>query len=141
LPYEGVHQPVILKRETHDLNKARCARSYHKDRAAHAKLNRWKVIVVFKAFFDDAGTHQDSPITGIGGFVGSEVAATSLETDWQAVLDEFAEEGVRAFHSFAREWGEEDFANIKRPSERRLGIGLHACWLVGLELCQFGAPL
>jgi hypothetical protein len=77
-------------------------------------------MMILTAYFDDAGTHADSEIVGVGGFVGPADLCRLLEDDWQGVLDEFAEHGIHSFHSYACEWGEEDFVRI--PHEIREAV-------------------
>jgi hypothetical protein len=55
-------------------------------------------MAIMKAFFDETGTHKASPITGIGGFVGSAKSWSVLEPKWQSVLNEFKDKGVDWFH-------------------------------------------
>jgi Protein of unknown function (DUF3800) len=53
---------------------------------------------LLRAYFDESGTHQESKITALAGFVGTEATWTTLEPKWQAILDQFADKGVRWFH-------------------------------------------
>lgn len=118
----------------------------------HASSDRWKVMMILKAYFDDAGTHAHSDIVGVGGFVGPADLCQSLEDDWQAVLDEFAQYGVRSFHSYSCEWGEEDFSGISREIREavrnrlarlvasRQGIAPIWCAVVNEDWDQIGDP-
>jgi hypothetical protein len=72
-------------------------------RAVGFDFDRWpdanaRAMALLKAFFDETGTHQGSPITGIGGFVGPCETWQQLEPQWAGVLAEFADKGVRWFH-------------------------------------------
>jgi hypothetical protein len=67
------------------------------------------------AYFDDAGTHRGSQATSIGGLVGTEATWSSFESDWLAVIANFKEYGLNAFHACDCEIGEGDFKNIHRP--------------------------
>jgi hypothetical protein len=55
-------------------------------------------MAMFKAFFDETGTHAESTTTGIGGYVGHASEWDKLEPQWDAVLSEFADKGVTWFH-------------------------------------------
>ena len=80
----------------------------------HAKANPWKGFAMIWGYFDDAGTHIDSEVTSIGGLVGTTDAWTEFEADWQAVIDDFKEYGLRAFHAYECEAGAGDFKRLNR---------------------------
>jgi hypothetical protein len=66
------------------------------------------------AYFDDAGTHAGSEVTSIGGLLGTARAWATLEADWAAVIDDFPEYGLTAFHAHDCQEGIGDFANFRR---------------------------
>jgi hypothetical protein len=72
-------------------------------------------MMMLKAFFDETATHDDSRVIGIGGFVGVEDAWTRLEPKWQAVLNEYADRGVRWFHMTDALAQRGQFAQIDKP--------------------------
>lgn len=55
--------------------------------------------MVLKAFFDDSGTHANSLITAIGGFVLGEAALGRAEADWGKLIDEYRQHGVTWYHA------------------------------------------
>lgn len=67
------------------------------------------------AYFDDSGTHAASEITTLGGLVGTDADWAALEADWCAVIDDFREHGLQAFHAADCERGGGDFAQIQKP--------------------------
>jgi hypothetical protein len=72
-------------------------------------------MALLKAFFDETGTHDDSPITGIGGFVGDVDSWAQLEPKWSDVLAEFADKGVKWFHMSEAIAQRGQFAQIEKP--------------------------
>ena len=49
-------------------------------------------------YFDEAGTHADSSVILVGGYVQSAQAWIPLEQEWKEVLKEEGLEGERAFY-------------------------------------------
>jgi hypothetical protein len=47
-----------------------------------------KVIAVLGAFFDDSGTHSDSPVVAIGGLLGTEAQWEAFAPRWDALVKE-----------------------------------------------------
>src|SRR5260370_15900668 len=86
----------------------------------HGRRNPWKGFAVIWAYFDDEGTHSASEVTSIGGLLGSLDAWTALEADWAAVINDFREYGLTAFHAYDCEAGLGDFAGF--PIEIRRAI-------------------
>jgi len=83
-------------------------------RILHSRSNPWKGLALIWAYFDDAGTHQGSEVTTIGGLVGTEQAWTAFEADWLAVINEFREYGLAAFHAYECEVREGNFERLSR---------------------------
>ncbi|MBS0234400.1 MAG: hypothetical protein JSR99_13055 [Proteobacteria bacterium] len=76
-----------------------------------------KAIAMVRAFFDDSGTHADSRVTAIGGFVASEKDIAALEAQWADTLADYHQYGVTWFHAV-------DVANCKEEWEK---VSLHVC--------------
>jgi hypothetical protein len=45
------------------------------------------MIAVLAAFFDDSGTHPDSPVVALGGLLGTDEQWNAFGTAWAALLD------------------------------------------------------
>jgi len=52
----------------------------------HPKSDRRKITVVLKAYFDDSGTHQQSEITSVAGFIGDIDAWSVFDGQWKPLL-------------------------------------------------------
>lgn len=50
------------------------------------------------AYFDESGTHRESPITAIGGFVATDEAWKKFELELAEILALYAGRGLRVFH-------------------------------------------
>ena len=61
----------------------------------HPAPVRFKAMALLKAYFDESGTHAESPVTAIAGFVGTKDAWRSVEADMLAALKLFEDKGVR----------------------------------------------
>lgn len=73
-----------------------------------------RYIIVIRAYLDDSGTHRDSPVVVVAGFLGSEDEWKALEPSWQARL---AQDGVKRFHMTHCLAGEKEFG--AKPRWRR----------------------
>lgn len=83
-------------------------------------------MVLLKAFFDESGTHGESAITAIGGYVATADTWIALEAHWRAELALLADKGVKTFHMCEAISGTDEYkrvdefhraAHIKRMSE------------------------
>jgi Protein of unknown function (DUF3800) len=72
-------------------------------------------MVMLRAYFDESGSHKDSPILAIAGAVAPERAWEPLEPKWQKILDEFVDKGVKEFHMYDCIHGFGQFTRIEEP--------------------------
>src|ERR1700730_13454032 len=79
----------------------------------HAASNPWKGFAVIWAYFDDAGTHAGSEVTSIGRLLGTAREWAALEADWAAVIDDFGEYGLTAFHAHDCQEGIGEFTSFR----------------------------
>ena len=73
------------------------------------------------AYLDESGTHAQSPVAMIGGFVASSELWVGLESDWGAVLDTFE---VPFFHASECEAGHGIYQSLSRTLRDLLFSGL-----------------
>ena len=79
--------------------------------ALHRSDDFVKAITMLKAYFDDSGTHGESRITAIGGYVCSGKTWESVEREWLDVLEDYRSRyGVTWYHAtdiarWTGEWG------------------------------------
>lgn len=73
-------------------------------------------MALLKAFFDETGTHGESGITAIGGFVGHAETWDAIEPQWWGVLEEFTHLGVRFFHMSELLAQRGQFERIDKPN-------------------------
>jgi hypothetical protein len=76
---------------------------------------------VLFAYLDESGTHAQSPVAMIGGFVASSELWARLEPDWTAVLDTFE---IPYFHASECEAGDGIYQNLSRTLRELLSSGL-----------------
>jgi hypothetical protein len=62
-----------------------------------------RYFVVFAAYYDESGTHDGSPITVLGGLVGSVDQWAGLEREWRKILKKYDLRFVRAKQLFHRQ--------------------------------------
>ena len=76
-------------------------------------------MVLARAYFDESGIHDGSPIVAVAGLMATEKRWTALEADWLAELGQFKAEGfpISAFHATECVYGERDFFGM--PKEIR----------------------
>lgn len=67
----------------------------------NARDNPWEPLLMIDArsYFDDSGTHRQSVVTIIGGYVATKTVWEQMEEPWRAVLNEFKDKGVHCFHA------------------------------------------
>src|SRR3990172_7676335 len=83
----------------------------------HARDNPFKTMVLVRAYFDESGIHDESPIIAAGGLMATEKRWTALEADWLVELGRFKCEGfpISAFHATECEIGAGEFFGIQKP--------------------------
>jgi hypothetical protein len=87
----------------------------------HPQSSRYKAVAVLYAYLDESGTHADSPLVMIGGFVARQPLWAALEPDWQERLDN---QGVPYFHASHCEAGGGIFSDVPEPRRNALFAGL-----------------
>ena len=82
----------------------------------HAAANRFKTMVMVRAYFDESGIHNGSPVIAAGGLLATAKRWSALESDWIAELNRFEDEGfpISAFHSTDCESGNGDFFGMQK---------------------------
>ena len=77
-------------------------------------LLRKEHLVVIVAYFDESGTHADSKVFALGGYVGLQTRWIALESDWSRALSQYS---ISCFHmtdfenqhgEFERGWDDEE---------------------------------
>jgi hypothetical protein len=58
------------------------------------------VLHIYDAFFDETGTHDNSPYVGVGGFLFKKAKAVAFERQWRRRVKPLLPDGVEAFHAF-----------------------------------------
>ena len=86
----------------------------------HSRRDPWRGFALIRAYFDDAGTHAGSEVTSIGGLLGTTDAWTALEADWEAVIADFREYGLTAFHAYDCEVGINEFSGFRVEVRRAI---------------------
>lgn len=71
-------------------------------RGTYGKRSCEREVAVLKAYFDDSGTHDGSPILVLGGLLGNEEQWDSFESQWNAKLQNPCRNKppIKAFHSY-----------------------------------------
>jgi hypothetical protein len=72
-------------------------------------------MALSKAFFDDTGTDQESSVVAIGGFVGSDTAWEKIEPNWESILGEVGDRGVKSMHTSEAIAQDGQFSLIDKP--------------------------
>ena len=63
-------------------------------------------MALLTAYFDDSGTHNNSPVVTYAGFIGREEVWADLESAWRALLKQH---GIKRFHLAHMEAGSGEF--------------------------------
>jgi hypothetical protein len=58
-------------------------------------MGKEEIIAMFRAFFDESGTHKESPVMVIAGYVSKLSLWTQFEREWKEVLSEY---NIKVFH-------------------------------------------
>ena len=84
---------------------------------------RWReggMLLMLKAYFDDAGTHNGSPIAVMGGLIGTVAQWERLEDRWgKQLADPLPEAGkprLQMFHMAECEASQGEFRDYSRPN-------------------------
>ena len=56
-------------------------------RLSRGGLQRWQISMPIQAFVDDSGSHSDSPVLILGGFVADQRQWVAFADEWQIALD------------------------------------------------------
>ena len=86
----------------------------------HPRSSKHKALAMLYAYFDDSGTHEDSPITAIAGYVGSKQVWEEIEKKWLGILADYKDYGVEWFHMAECVAQQGQFATIDKPSRNYL---------------------
>lgn len=87
----------------------------------HPTSSRYRVTAVLVAYVDESGTHAQSPVVMVGGFVGPESLWANFEPDWNEVLSNLK---VPYFHASECEAGNGIYQSLSRPLRESLFDGL-----------------
>ena len=77
---------------------------------------------MLKLYLDDTGTHEDSPIVGVGGFIGTEAQWAEFDGRWRAVLESPlpGKPTLSQWHSYDCRWGLKEFSGYSEPERDRV---------------------
>lgn len=81
----------------------------------------WDYMTVFSAYLDDSGTHDDSPLTIVGGIILSEQGSNDLQKAWRDTLIKY---GVEVFHGADCDAGYGEFGSWPRQKSHELSLEL-----------------
>jgi hypothetical protein len=90
-------------------------------RGLHPHSSRHKAVAVLFAYLDEGGTHAQSPVVTMGGFVAPAELWAKFEPDWQEKLDNLQ---VDYFHASPCEAGDKPYQHLSRPLRDSLFAGL-----------------
>jgi hypothetical protein len=78
-------------------------------------------LLMLKMYLDDTGTHDKSPVVGVGGLIGTQAQWTAFDTAWRALRDNpmDGKPPLSMWHSFDCRWGFDEFAGYNE-AERNL---------------------
>lgn len=71
-----------------------------------------------QAYFDDSGTHSNSLVTAIGGYVGASRTWDAVQIKWSEILSDYERYGVSWFHAADIERRDGEWRSV--PSNARL---------------------
>lgn len=72
---------------------------------------------MFWSYFDESGTHGDSRVTCIVGYVGTEDEWTHVESQWQSILEPYNHLGLTWWHSSDQPGKKGVFENISMETK------------------------
>jgi hypothetical protein len=70
-------------------------------------------VPLVEAYFDESGSHDDSPVLCVAGYIMEAEEAKRFGSEWRAVLEPH---GLSAFHMVDCAHGNEEFADIPKPT-------------------------
>lgn len=76
-----------------------------------------EALAMLWSYFDESGTHGDSRVTCIAGYVGAEDEWTHVESQWQAILEPYGPQGLTWWHSSDKVGKKGVFENINTPTK------------------------
>jgi hypothetical protein len=76
-----------------------------------------KVMAVYQAFFDESGTHADSPIVAVAGAIGEAAQWQAKAAAWESVL---SAHGVRSYHATDYNTKNGEFTAKRFDDEQRI---------------------
>ena len=65
-----------------------------------------------EAYFDESGTHPDSKVVCVAGYIFKKENAIDIEYEWELMLNDY---GIKVFHMVDCAHRQEEFANLSRP--------------------------
>jgi Protein of unknown function (DUF3800) len=82
------------------------------------------IMALFRAYFDDSGTHRDAPVVVFGGLVGTDTQWEGFDAKWRAKLAEPlpGKPRLKRFHLSACMAADDEFRDYK-PVEREAVAG------------------
>lgn len=81
----------------------------------HSRSNRWKVLALLRAYFDESWFNRSGQITALAGFVADAASWDAFEADWIATWEPFQTQfGIYTFHMTDCRNGTEKFQRIEQ---------------------------
>ena len=77
-------------------------------------------VIKQQAFVDESCTHDNAPLTVVGGYLFTPHAAEEFQTLWHERLRPLADKGVTCFHAAACAAMDEEFINLNDAERRSL---------------------
>jgi hypothetical protein len=78
---------------------------------------RDRIMVMFSAYFDESGTHTDSPVATVAGFLASDIRWGKFQSPWKKILDEL---GVDYFHMTDFIAGKKEYAGLSKEQKQKI---------------------
>lgn len=69
-------------------------------------------MITHQSFLDESGTHDNSPLTIVGGYLFDAESARRFQQEWSQVLLPFRERGITWFHACGCAHQEKNFAKL-----------------------------
>jgi hypothetical protein len=87
------------------------ARSFLRERFVDHRKG-YVAVITHRSYLDESGTHDDSPLTVVGGYLFDAKSAEQFQKEWNQVLRPFRERGIEWFHAYGCANKEKKFANL-----------------------------